>query len=105
MWPVIKDKPWREATFRAWINRVPWYKTGRGLTEEWRAKFPDKPVIYNPGAFMNNLLFKYPGWRAREGHEQPALGLVGVDPCPPACPGTESKGYEPPWRRADVGIR
>jgi len=26
---------------------------------------------------LNNLVFKYPGWRAREGFSQPALGVPG----------------------------
>ena len=32
-----------------------------------------------------------------ESSSQPALGAVGIDPCPPACPGTVSEGYKPPW--------
>ena len=44
-------------------------------------------INYDPGGVFTNLFVKYPGWRAREGYGQPALGLVGVDPCPPACVG------------------
>ena len=99
MWPEVKDMGWRSATMRYWANKVPWYRTSRSLTEEWNAKHPDKPVTFNPGGFMNNILFKYPGWRAREGYGQPALGAVGIDACPPACPGTVSEPYQPAWKR------
>lgn len=97
MWPEVRDMGWRGATLYYWANRVPWYRTSKSLTDEWNAKYPDKPITYNPGGFVNNIVFKYPGWRAREGFGQPALGAVGVDPCPPACPGTVSEGYQPPW--------
>lgn len=97
LWPEVKDKGWREATFSAWINRVPWYRTGKSLTDEWNAKYPNHPVTFDPGGFFNNLFFKYPGWRAREGYGQPALGAVGIDSCPPACPGTVSQGVAFQW--------
>jgi len=29
------------------------------------------------GGILDNIVFKYPGWRAREGHSQPALGVPG----------------------------
>ena len=32
---------------------------------------------YDTGGSLNNLVFKYPGWRAREGFSQPALGIPG----------------------------
>jgi YHS domain-containing protein len=97
MWPEVKDMGWRSATLYYWANRVPWYRTSKSLTDEWNAKHPDKPMSYNPGGFVNNVVLKYPGWRAREGFGQPALGAVGIDPCPPACPGAVSEGYKPPW--------
>ena len=102
MWPSVRDSGWRSATLYYWANRVPWYRTSRSLTEEWSAKHPDKPVSFDPGGFLNNIFLKYPGWRAREGYGQPALGAVGIDPCPPACPGTESQPYQPPWPRERV---
>ena len=97
LWPEFKDAGWRDATLSAWLSKVPWYRTSRSLTDEWNAKYPGRPVTYNPGGFVNNLLFKYPGWRAREGYGQPALGAVGIDPCPPACVGAESKGVPFDW--------
>lgn len=99
VWNEIKDVPWRTATFNAWTNKVPWYRTHQSLDDEWSAKHPDKPITYDPGGLMRNLLIKYPGWRAREGFGQPALGLVGTDACPPACAGTEPEPYRPPWKR------
>ncbi|MBI3376456.1 MAG: hypothetical protein HY017_32465 [Betaproteobacteria bacterium] len=99
MWPEVRDAGWRAATVRHIVFRVPWYRTSRSLTEEWNAKHPDKPVTFDPGGFVNNVVLKYPGWRAREGYGQPALGIVGLDPCPPACVGEVSQGYAPPWRR------
>ncbi|MBL8386123.1 MAG: hypothetical protein JNM90_23775 [Burkholderiales bacterium] len=99
VWPGIRDVPWRSATLAAWASKVPWYRTHKSLNDEWNAKNPGKPITYDPGGPVNNLLFKYPGWRAREGFGQPALGLVGTDPCPPACAGTVSPGYVPPWPR------
>jgi YHS domain-containing protein len=78
VWPQMRDKGWREATLEGWIFRVPWYKTGRELNDEWRAKHPGKPDIrYDTGGALDNIVFKYPGWRAREGHDQMALGVPG----------------------------
>lgn len=99
MWPEVRDAGWRAATLKHMVFRVPWYRTSRSLTEEWNAKHPDKPVTFDPGGFVNNVILKYPGWRAREGYGQPALGIVGIDSCPPACAGEVSQGYVPPWRR------
>mgnify|MGYP003341723897 CR=1 FL=1 len=62
-----RDKGWRDATLEAWTSKVPWYRTSRSLTDEWNAKYPNHPVSYDTGGFLNNVLFKYPGWRAREG--------------------------------------
>ncbi len=99
VWGEIKDVPWRSATFKAWVGRVDWYRSHKSLDDEWNAKNPGKPITYDPGGLINNLLLKDPGWRAREGAGQPALGLVGADACPPACAGTVSEGYRPAWRR------
>jgi hypothetical protein len=41
------------------------------------------------------VFLQYPGWRAREGFGQPALGIPGIAPCPPACSGKVSQGYTP----------
>ena len=103
MWPAIKDAGWRGVTLKYMLfDRVPWYRTSRSLTEEWNQKHPGKPVTFDPGGFVNNIILKYPGWRAREGYGQPALGAVGMDACPPACPGAESQPYQPGWKREDV---
>jgi YHS domain-containing protein len=100
VWDEIKDIPHRATTARAWTaGRVPWYRTHKELMAQWDAQYPDKPIKYDPGGVVRNLVFKYPGWRAREGFGQPALGVVGLDPCPPACPGTEPIGYDPGWKR------
>ena len=99
MWPKVRDMDWRTATLYYWANRVPWYRTSRSLSDEWNSKFPDKPLTYDPGGFVNNIVMRYPGWRAREGFGQPALGAVGVDACPPACAGQTSQAYQPPWKR------
>ncbi|MFN0163186.1 MAG: YHS domain-containing (seleno)protein [Burkholderiales bacterium] len=99
VWPEIKDMGWRRATLAAWASQVPWYRSHKSLMDEWNAKNPGKPITYDPGGVFSNIVFEYPGWRAREGIGQPALGLVGTDPCPPACVGTTSQGFMPPWPR------
>jgi hypothetical protein len=62
---------------RAWTHKVPWYKTGRVLMDEWKRKHPGKEINYDTGGFWNNMVFQYPGWRAREGFSQEALGVPG----------------------------
>jgi YHS domain-containing protein len=99
VWAEIKDLGWRSATLRAWINPVPWYRSHASLNDEWNKAHPGKPIGFDPGGLIRNLIVKDPGWRAREGFGQPALGLVGTDACPPACVGTASRPYTPPWQR------
>ena len=77
MWPAIKDEGWRWATLKGWIDRVPWYKRGPELMKEWEAKHPGQKLVYDTGGILNNIVFKYPGWRAREGFSQDALGVPG----------------------------
>lgn len=77
LWPGIADKGWRVQSLEAWIFKVPWYRTGASLMSEWREKHPGRTLEYDTGGALNNLVFKYPGWRAREGHGQPALGAPG----------------------------
>ncbi len=77
VWPEIRDKGWRAATLEGWTFRVPWYRTGRSLRDEWLAKHPGRTIDYDVGGMMDNLVLKYPGWRAREGHSQQALGVPG----------------------------
>ena len=77
LWPGIRDEGWRSATLRGWIDRVPWYKRGPELMTEWQARHPGRKLEYDTGGILKNLVFKYPGWRAREGFSQPALGVPG----------------------------
>lgn len=98
VWNDIKDLGWRTATLSAWINRPEWYRSHQSLLAEWNAKHPDKPITFDPGGLLDNLVFEGPGWRARRGVGQPPIGLVGTDPCPPACPGTVAPRFQPSWR-------
>jgi YHS domain-containing protein len=77
VWPEIKDEGWRWATLKGWVDRVSWYKRGPELMAEWEAKHPGKKLEYDTGGSLNNLVIKYPGWRAREGYSQPPLGVPG----------------------------
>jgi YHS domain-containing protein len=77
LWPEIRDKGWRSQSLKAWTFKVPWYRTGASLMAEWREKHPGKTLEYDTGGTLNNLVFKYPGWRAREGFGQPRLGVPG----------------------------
>jgi len=95
MWPETGAYGHRYQSLKRLLFRVPWYMTGSEIMGEWRAKYPGQTLDYDPGGVFNNLFLKYPGWRAREGHMQPALGIPGMDPCPPACPGQVSQGYTP----------
>jgi len=76
-WPALKDDGWRWATIKGWTNRVPWYKRSPELMKEWEQKHPGQKLVYDTGGILDNIVFKYPGWRAREGHSQPALGVPG----------------------------
>ncbi len=93
LWPEAGANGHRWQSLKRFVDRVPWYKDGPTIHAEWQRAHPGKRIDYDPGGVFLNLFVKYPGWRAREGHQQPALGLVGVDPCPPACAGAESRGY------------
>lgn len=77
LWPRLRDTGWRAASLNAWIFKVPWYKTGRELMAEWEAKHPGRKLEYDTGGTLDNLLFKRPGWRAREGFGQERLGVPG----------------------------
>lgn len=75
LWPGIKDAGWRGASLRAYLSKVPHYKSGKDIRAEYDAKNPGKPwPNYDVGSMMANLFTKPPGWRAAEGHSQPALG-------------------------------
>ena len=77
LWPAMKDEGWRWQSLKGWtVAKVPWYRDGKGLMDEWRAKHPGGSLSYDTGGTFNSLM-KYPGWRAREGYSQPALGVPG----------------------------
>jgi YHS domain-containing protein len=98
MWPEAAPVGWRWQTLKRYANKVPWYKDTAAIHRDYAAKFPGKPwPKYNPGGMVTNLFLKKPGWRAREGFGgQPVVGFVGVDPCPPACPGEVSPAFDGP---------
>ena len=77
LWPGIADKGWRAQSLKAWTFKVPWYRRGPELMARWREKNPGRTLDYDTGGALDNLVFKYPGWRAREGYSQPALGVPG----------------------------
>jgi len=74
-WLAIRDTGWRAASLSAYANKVPYYKTGAMIKQEWLAQNPGQAYpSYDPGGMFNNLFLKPPGWRAAEGFGQPALG-------------------------------
>lgn len=77
VWPRIRDVGWRWATLKGWTMKVPWYRTGPDLKAELRRRNPQAHLDYDTGGFWKNIVLKEPGWRAREGHSQPALGVPG----------------------------
>jgi YHS domain-containing protein len=77
LWLEIADNGWRAQSLRAWTSKVPWYRTGRELMARWREKHPGRTIDYDTGGVFTNVALKYPGWRAREGFSQPALGVPG----------------------------
>ena len=75
LWPAIRDKGWRAQSLQSYASKVPHYKTGAQIVEEWKKKDPAmRWPAYDTGGMLNNLFFKQPGWRAAEGFSQPALG-------------------------------
>jgi hypothetical protein len=74
-WPAIAGRGWRAASLSAYIDKVPYYKTGAMIRGEWQAQHPGQSYpSYDPGGMITNLFLKPPGWRAAEGYGQPALG-------------------------------
>ena len=75
LWPAIRDKGWRGQSLRSYASKVPHYKTGAQIVEEWKKKDPNMQwPTYDTGGMLTNLFLKQPGWRAAEGFSQPALG-------------------------------
>lgn len=94
IWPESAPRGWRWQSLRRYAVKVDWYKDSGEILADFRRRHPDREwPAYDPGGMIRNLFLEQPGWRAREGAGQPAVGLVGVDPCPPACPGEVSTGF------------
>ena len=75
LWPEMQDKGWRGQSLMRYISKVPHYKTGAQITQEWKQKDPTMTwPAYDTGGMVTNLFLKPPGWRAAEGFSQPALG-------------------------------
>ena len=97
LWPEAKDTGWRWQSLKRYMSKVSWYKTGKDIHAEFAKQHPGRQwPDFDPGGMVTNLFVKDQGWRAREGFGQPVVGLTGVDPCPPACPGTISKAFGEP---------
>ena len=75
LWPAIRDKGWRGQSLSSYVSKVPHYKTGAQIVQEWKQKDPNmRWPDYDTGGMVTNLFLKPPGWRAAEGFSQPALG-------------------------------
>ncbi len=75
LWPAIARRGWRAASLAAYLDKVPHYQTGAQIRAEWERRHPGRRFPdYDPGGMITNLFLKPPGWRAAEGHGQPALG-------------------------------
>ena len=68
----------RWQSVKGWtFDKVAWYRTGASLMAEWKEKHPGRTLAFDTGGVLRNLLLEPPGWRAREGFGQPALGVPG----------------------------
>jgi YHS domain-containing protein len=75
LWPEAAAQGWRGQSLKRYISKVDHYKTGAQIKAEYEARNPGKPwPHYDVGSMFANLFTKSPGWRAAEGHSQPALG-------------------------------
>jgi YHS domain-containing protein len=75
LWPEAAPNGWRGQSLKRYLSKVDHYKTGAQIKAEYEAKNPGKPwPSYDVGGMFANLFTKPPGWRAAEGHSQPALG-------------------------------
>jgi YHS domain-containing protein len=75
LWPEMQDRGWRAQSLLRYANKVPHYLTGAQIRAQWQQQNPGKTwPVYDTGGMFTNLFFKPPGWRAAEGHHQPALG-------------------------------
>ena len=75
LWPTIAPRGWRAQTLWAYIDKVPHYQSGAQIRAQWQARHPGQSwPAYDTGSMFTNLFLKLPGWRAAEGHGEPALG-------------------------------
>jgi hypothetical protein len=75
LWPEARARGWRAQSLMRYVNKVPHYQTGAQIRAEYERRNPGKPwPNYDVGSMFANLFLKPPGWRAAEGHSQPALG-------------------------------
>jgi YHS domain-containing protein len=75
LWPEAAPNGWRWQSLKRYANKVEHYKTGAQIVQEYRARHPGREwPRYDVGSMAANLFTKPPGWRAAEGHSQPALG-------------------------------
>jgi YHS domain-containing protein len=75
LWTDAAPNGWRHQSLKRYIAKVEHYKTGKDIVAEYKAKNPGKEwPSYDVGSMFTNLFVKPPGWRAAEGHSQPALG-------------------------------
>jgi YHS domain-containing protein len=75
LWPEAAAAGWRGQSLKRYINKVGHYKSGAQIVADYQAKNPGKAwPRYDVGSMFTNLFTKPPGWRAAEGHSQPALG-------------------------------
>jgi YHS domain-containing protein len=77
LWPEMRATGWRAQSLKRYVDKVPHYKTGPQIAEEWKKKDPNMQwPAYDTGGMLTNLFTKPPGWRAAEGFSQPALGYA-----------------------------
>lgn len=75
LWPDMHFSGWRSQSLSRYAFKVPHYKTGAQIVQEWKQKDPAMAwPAYDPGGMVTNLFLKPPGWRAAEGFGQPAMG-------------------------------
>ena len=87
LWPEMRTTGWRAQSLLRYADKVPHYKTGAQISEEWKQKDPNMQwPVYDTGGMLNNLFLKPPGWRAAEGFSQPALGYPDSGPAPVESP-------------------
>lgn len=75
LWPGMRARGWRAQSLYRYADKVPHYLSGAQIRAQYEARYPGRSwPAYDPGGMVTNLFLKPPGWRAAEGHGQPALG-------------------------------